>query len=45
MAEIPTIILGPASINQCHSVDEYVEIDSYLESILMYASMILNLSK
>lgn len=45
MAKIPTIILGPASIKQCHSPNEYVEIDSYLESILMYASMILNLSK
>ncbi|MEZ7117150.1 M20 family metallopeptidase [Clostridioides difficile] len=43
LAEIPTLILGPGSIEQCHSIDEYVEIKEYLDSILMYASLILNL--
>ncbi|UWD48866.1 M20 family metallopeptidase [Clostridioides difficile] len=43
LANIPTLILGPGSIEQCHSIDEYVEIQEYLDSILMYASLILNL--
>lgn len=43
LAKIPTLILGPGSIEQCHSIDEYVEIQEYLDSILMYASLILNL--
>lgn len=45
MAKIPTIILGPGSIEECHSINEYVEIKQYLDCILMYANLILNLSK
>lgn len=37
-----TIQFGPGNLAQCHSTDEWVEIDSYLESILIYAELILD---
>lgn len=37
----PTIQFGPGSLAQAHGIDEYVEIDEYLESILVYANLIL----
>lgn len=37
----PTIQFGPGSVEQCHAVDEWVSLDEYLESILVYAKLIL----
>lgn len=37
-----TIQFGPGNLAQCHSTDEWVEIDSYLEAILIYAELILD---
>lgn len=44
IGKIPTVIMGPGSISQCHSPNEYVEINSYLNHILAYASFILDLN-
>lgn len=44
IGKIPTVIMGPGSISQCHAPNEYVEIDSYLNHILAYASFILHLN-
>ncbi|MDY3250440.1 MAG: ArgE/DapE family deacylase [Candidatus Choladocola sp.] len=41
----PTIQFGPGNLEQCHAVNEYVEIAAYLESILIYASLILQWCK
>lgn len=41
IAGCPTVQFGPGRLEECHSVNEYVEIDSYLESILIYAQFIL----
>jgi acetylornithine deacetylase len=40
-----TIQFGPGNPKQCHAVNEYISIDSYLESILIYAEFILNWGK
>lgn len=42
IAGCPTIQFGPGNLEQCHSPNEYVEIDAYLETILIYAKLILN---
>ena len=42
ISKIPTIIAGPGNMAQCHSPNEYVEIDEYLNFILFYALLILN---
>lgn len=41
IAKCPTIQFGPGNLEQCHAVNEYVEIDAYLQSILVYAELIL----
>ncbi|MDR0599749.1 MAG: M20 family metallopeptidase [Treponema sp.] len=41
IAGCPTIQYGPGSLKQCHAVDEYVEIQEYLDAILIYAHLIL----
>lgn len=41
IAKCPTIQFGPGNLEQCHSVNEYVEISAYLEAILVYAELIL----
>ena len=41
IAGCPTIQYGPGNLAQCHAVDEWVEIDDYLRSILVYAELIL----
>lgn len=41
IAKCPTIQFGPGNLEQCHAVNEYVEIDAYLEAILVYAELIL----
>ncbi len=45
IAGCPTIQFGPGNLEQCHAVNEYVEIDAYLQSILIYASLILQWCK
>lgn len=37
----PTMQFGPGRLEECHSVNEYVEISSYLEAILVYGQFIL----
>lgn len=41
IAGCPTVQFGPGNLAQCHGVDEWVSIDAYLESILIYANLIL----
>lgn len=41
IAGCPTIQFGPGNLAQCHGVDEWVGIDDYLQSILIYANLIL----
>ncbi len=41
IAGCPTIQFGPGRGEECHSVDEWISIDSYLEAILVYAGLIL----
>ena len=42
IAGCPTIQFGPGNLAQCHGIDEWVSIDAYLESILIYAELILS---
>lgn len=41
IAGCPTIQFGPGNLEQCHSVNEYVALEQYLECILIYAELIL----
>lgn len=41
IAGCPTIQFGPGNLAQCHAVDEWVSVDAYLQSILIYAKLIL----
>ena len=43
-AGIPTILFGPGSIDQAHSVDEYVELDQVAQAAAFYREFILNFS-
>jgi acetylornithine deacetylase len=45
IAGCPTIQFGPGNLEQCHAVNEYVEVEAYLQSILIYASLILTWCK
>lgn len=45
IADCPTIQFGPGNLSECHAVDEWVSIDAYLESILVYANAILTWCK
>lgn len=42
IAKCPTIQFGPGCLEQCHSPNEYVSIQAYLDVILIYAQLILN---
>ena len=42
IAGCPTIQYGPGRLAQCHAVDEYICLDTYLETILIYANLILH---
>lgn len=42
IADCPTLQYGPGRLAQCHTVNEYLEIDQYLDSILVYAQLILD---
>jgi len=37
----PTLQFGPGNLEQCHTVDEYLEIEAYYQAILVYAHLIL----
>jgi acetylornithine deacetylase len=41
IAKCPTIQFGPGALQQCHAVDEYVDIEEYLRAIRIYARLIL----
>ena len=41
----PTLQFGPGSLEQCHTVNEYVTVEQYLEAIRVYAELILELAK
>ncbi len=43
-AGIPTILFGPGSIDQAHSVDEYVELDQVAQAAAFYREFILSFS-
>ncbi|MCR4907250.1 MAG: ArgE/DapE family deacylase [Lachnospiraceae bacterium] len=45
IAGCPTIQFGPGRPQECHSVNEWVEIESYLNAILIYAELILQMGK
>lgn len=42
IAKCPTLQYGPGSIKQCHTVNEYLDINEYLEAILLYSNIIIN---
>jgi len=33
---VPSIILGPGSLDQAHKIDEFVSIDHYLKAVVIY---------
>jgi acetylornithine deacetylase len=41
IADCPTIQFGPGALQQCHAVDEYVELEEYFRAIRVYAHLIL----
>lgn len=41
IAKMPTVQFGPGALAQAHATDEYVEIQQYLDCILIYANLIL----
>ncbi|MCI8862185.1 MAG: ArgE/DapE family deacylase [Lachnospiraceae bacterium] len=45
IAGCPTIQFGPGNLSECHSVDEWVSVEAYLQSILVYANTILEWCK
>ena len=42
IASCPTIQFGPGELEKCHSVNESLPLKSYIDSILIYAYLILN---
>jgi acetylornithine deacetylase len=41
IGDMPTVVMGPGRMEQCHSVDEYVEVNDFLAFIEIYARLIL----
>ena len=41
IAKCPTIQFGPGNLAQCHAVNEWLELEAYWQSILIYAKLIL----
>ncbi|MCP1101935.1 acetylornithine deacetylase [Aequitasia blattaphilus] len=41
IAKLPTIQFGPGTLEACHAVNESIEVRDYLQSILIYAELIL----
>ena len=42
IGKMPTVVLGPGYSAQCHSPNEFILIEDYLNYILIYANLILN---
>jgi acetylornithine deacetylase/succinyl-diaminopimelate desuccinylase-like protein len=40
-AHVPTVILGPGSLHQAHTIDEYVEVKQVLDVTKIYALIML----
>ena len=38
-ARIPAVVLGPGSIDQAHTVDEYVELDQVEQAFVVYRKL------
>lgn len=45
IVKCPTLQYGPGSLEQCHTVDEYVTVEQYLDAIKIYANLILEWGK
>ena len=45
IAECPTIQFGPGNLAQCHGIDEWLDLEAYYQSILIYAELILDFCK
>lgn len=45
IGQVPTVILGPGNLEQCHTVNEYLLEEEFLKYILIYAELILNFDK
>jgi acetylornithine deacetylase len=41
LAGIPSVILGPGSIDQAHTADEYVDLDQVGQAFLVYRDLML----
>lgn len=41
IAGCPTIQFGPGNLEQCHSPNEYVEMEAFWSAVLIYAELIL----
>jgi acetylornithine deacetylase len=42
IARCPTVQFGPGKLQQCHAVDEYLEVESFLQAIQVYARLIVD---
>ena len=42
MGNIPTVILGPGRLVDCHTIDESISVEEYLKYIKIYANLIMN---
>ena len=45
ISNIPTVVNGPGDPKECHTIDEKIKIDDFFESIIIYASIILDWCK
>lgn len=45
IGDMPTVVMGPGYLEQCHSPNEYVDIEDYFNFIKIYANLILKWSK
>lgn len=45
IAGCPTLQYGPGSMKECHTVNEFLSVESYLKAIQVYAEMILEWGK
>ena len=45
IAYCPTIQFGPGNLAQCHGIDEWLDLEAYYQSILIYAELILDFCK
>lgn len=45
IVKCPTLQYGPGSLEQCHTVDEFVTVEQYLDAIKIYAELILSWCK